>query len=250
VGGLRLRGSQSALFETLDGFLIKISSRYHDFNLFIWLGLAVAEAAYLFSKGARDSRNRNTARVCRPARHGSGATRANECWNWLRTAIAQNNDRTAHKDTASELIPGASAAGNCRDTRGNFVEVLSPQNNVTTGTILNAGWLNPATEAQFDTPAFTTPDPHKSSFGRSKTIATGNGVFKGRRVYVFDVVSGFGMDMTDIDSKGHHGSVRGSNRCRVRAHTNPSPSTSGPITRRSPLTFVIRPAAKLRTGKS
>jgi len=74
---------------------------------------------------------------------------------------------------------------------------------------LNAGWRNGATEAQFDTPAFTTPDPNKFSFSSSKTIATGKGGLKGRRVYVFDVVSGFGMDLTDIDSKASTGVFAG-----------------------------------------
>jgi hypothetical protein len=126
-----------------------------------------------------------------------------------RAALARSIDGTTPHLTALELMASASAAGNCRDTKGNFVELFNPQNNLNTGTIFNAGWLNGATEGQVDTAGFPTPDPNKFSFGSSMTIRAGKGVLKGRRVYVFDVVSGFGMDMTDIDPKASTGVFAG-----------------------------------------
>ena len=65
-----------------------------------------------------------------------------------RRAIARSNPGTAPNDTASEFMASASIGGNCRDTKGNFVEVFSPQTNVATGAISNAGWLNGATQAR------------------------------------------------------------------------------------------------------
>jgi hypothetical protein len=126
-----------------------------------------------------------------------------------RTAIARSNDRTAPSDTVAEIMASASAGGNCRDAKGNFVEVFNPQNNLNTGTIFNAGWLNGATEGVVDTAGFLTPDPNKFSYGSPISIATRKGVLKGRRVFVSDIVTGFGMDMTDIDPKTSTGMFAG-----------------------------------------
>ena len=126
-----------------------------------------------------------------------------------RTGAVRSDDRTVAKDAPLELMITASAAGNCRDVKGNFTEVFSPQNSVATGNIYNAGWLNAATEARFDTAVFPTPDPNKFSYGGPVTIATARGVLKGRRVYLTDAVSGFGTDMTDIDPKAGTGLFAG-----------------------------------------
>ena len=125
-----------------------------------------------------------------------------------RTAIARSNNRTEPDDTASERMTNASER-NCRDTKGNFVEVFNPQNNLATGTISNAGWLNGATQGVIDTAGFPTPDPNKFSYGSPISIATGKGVLKGRRIFVTDVITGLGMDMTDIDPKTSTGMFAG-----------------------------------------
>jgi hypothetical protein len=125
-----------------------------------------------------------------------------------RTAIARSKDQTAPEDTAWERMTNASGR-NCRDTKGNYVEVFNPQTNLATGTISNAGWLNGATEVLIDTAGFPTPDPNKFSYASSMSIATRKGVLKGRRFFLTDVVTGFGVDMTDIDPKTSTGMFAG-----------------------------------------
>jgi len=134
-----------------------------------------------------------------------------------RTGAVRSDDRTVAKDAPLELMITASAAGNCRDVKGNFTEVFSPQNSVATGNIYNAGWLNAATEARFDTAVFPTPDPNKFSYGGPVTIATARGVLKGRRVYLTRRGQRIWHGHDGHRSQGRHRIVRRGNRHPLRA---------------------------------
>lgn len=103
----------------------------------------------------------------------------------------------------------ASEQGNCKRTRGNFVEVFNPANNAATGVLSNGGWLDGTTEAVFNSAAYPTPDPNKVTFSSTMTITTDRGELKGARVYLFDFVTGQGVDITNIDPVASTGRFAG-----------------------------------------
>jgi hypothetical protein len=102
-----------------------------------------------------------------------------------------------------------SAQSNCKDAEGNLVEVFNPGNNTAVGRLTHAGWLDGTTVATFNSGSLPTPDPNKVTFSSTITLTTGHGELKGRRVYLFDVVTGLGTDMSDIDGSASTGIFAG-----------------------------------------
>jgi hypothetical protein len=85
--------------------------------------------------------------------------------------------------------PAQSPNSNCKQAKGNSIEVLSG-GFVTTGTITNGGILNGTTEYVYS-PAFVfTPDPVVGSYTSQLTITTNHGQLKTSNVYLYDFVTG------------------------------------------------------------
>jgi len=99
---------------------------------------------------------------------------------------------------------------NCHEVRGNLVEVFNPENNTNTGRLSRGGWLDGTTVSVFNSAAFPSPDPDKVTFSSTFALTTDQGQLKGiRRVYLFDLVTGLGVAMTDIDSTASTGLFAG-----------------------------------------
>jgi hypothetical protein len=92
----------------------------------------------------------------------------------------------------------AFAQSNCKDAKGNLVEVFNGA--ASTGTLTNGGWLNGTTVSVFNSPGYPTPDPTEVTFASTFTLTTNQGQLKGsNRVYLFDLVRGIGVTLVKID---------------------------------------------------
>lgn len=107
------------------------------------------------------------------------------------------------------LDQSIAAQSNCKNAKGNLVEVFNPATNTNIGRLSNGGWLNGTTLATINSAGYPTPDPNKFTFSSTMTITTGHGELKGRRTFLFDIVTGRGVDMTDIDAGASSGIFAG-----------------------------------------
>ena len=112
-------------------------------------------------------------------------------------------------DAQSSVDLAASAQEHCRDVQGNLAEVFIPANNSVVGRLTNAGWLDGTTLAVGNSASFPTPDANKVSFSYTFTVSTGHGQLKARRVALYDVVTGLGTDLSDIDGSTSTGIFAG-----------------------------------------
>jgi hypothetical protein len=106
------------------------------------------------------------------------------------------------------LGPVASAQSNCKDAKGNFVEVY-PGGDTSTGTITNGGWLDGTTTSVFFGTAQPGPVPTQVTFADKFTLTTGLGVLKGTRTYLFDFVAQKAVTMMIIDPSQSSGIFTG-----------------------------------------
>jgi hypothetical protein len=56
---------------------------------------------------------------------------------------------------------------------------------------------------------FPTPDLNKITFSATIILTTAHGQLKGKRIFLFDVVTGLGTDMTGIDGSASTGMFTG-----------------------------------------
>ncbi len=126
------------------------------------------------------------------------------------------------------LGPAPSAENNCRDVTGKLVEFFGG-GSVSGGRLSNAGWLNGATLATFNSDGFPTPVPTAFSFTAAFTVATRHGLLKGTRLFLFDGGTGWSMDMTNIDPRASTGIFAGATGVlyvnQVESNTAPPPTT-------------------------
>ena len=104
----------------------------------------------------------------------------------------------------------ALAQSNCKEARGNSVEVFNPASNSSIGTLTNGGWLDGTTVSVFNSPGLPTPDPTEVTFASTFTLTTNQGQLKGsNRVYLLDLVRGIGVSMVKIDPAASTGIFAG-----------------------------------------
>jgi hypothetical protein len=124
------------------------------------------------------------------------------------------------------LAPVASAQSNCKDAKGDFVEVFFGGDRGT-GTLTNGGWLNGTTVSVFSPSApLPTPDPTAITFISAFTLATIHGQLKGNRLYLLDFVTGQGTTMIKIDPAASTGRFAGATGVLFTNHIN---SSIGPL---------------------
>jgi hypothetical protein len=109
---------------------------------------------------------------------------------------------------ALSLAPAASAQGDCKEAKGNLVDVFSG-GSTTSGTITNAGWLDGTTLTVYS-PAFViTPNPNVVSYTATMTLTTGRGQLKISNTYLYNFVTGQGTVLGSIDGAGSTGDFAG-----------------------------------------
>jgi hypothetical protein len=98
---------------------------------------------------------------------------------------------------------------NCKQAKGNSIEVFPGGGFVTTGTITNGGILNGTTEFVYS-PAFVfTPDPTVGSYTADMTITTIHGQLKTNNVYLYDFATGLFTILGRINSDTSTGRFAG-----------------------------------------
>ena len=93
----------------------------------------------------------------------------------------------------------ASAQARCKVPTGRLVEDFNPETRTGKGRLTHGGWLNGTTVSVDNSEGLPTPDPNVVTFTQSMTLTTAQGELKGSRVFLFNVVTGLGTDMTTID---------------------------------------------------
>jgi hypothetical protein len=123
-------------------------------------------------------------------------------------ALAQTNfdQGTSEQSNLEHMSP---EQRNCRHTQGKLVEVYDPEKKTAFGKLRNSGWLDGTTLTVDDSVPFPTPDLNKVTFSTTITLTTDHGQLRGKRVTIFDVVTGFGTDMSDIDGSASTGIFAG-----------------------------------------
>ena len=96
---------------------------------------------------------------------------------------------------------------NCRQVKGNLIEVGNP--NGTTGTITNGGILNGTTELLYTSGILPTPDPDVFSYTTAVTITTRYGQLKTGNVGIFDTGTGVFSEIGRINPKTSTGRFAG-----------------------------------------
>ena len=106
------------------------------------------------------------------------------------------------------LDHAALAQSNCKDAKGNLVEVFDGVS-TNSGTLTNGGWLDGTTVAVFNSPAYPTPDPTEVTFASTFTLTTNQGQLKGNRMYLYDFVRNQSTVMMKIDPAASTGIFAG-----------------------------------------
>jgi hypothetical protein len=106
------------------------------------------------------------------------------------------------------LEQAASAQRNCKDAKGNTVEVFDGVSTAT-GTLSNGGWLDGTVVAVFYGGGFPTPDPTEVTFASTFTLTTNQGQLKGNRMYLYDFVRNQSTVMMKIDPAASTGIFAG-----------------------------------------
>jgi hypothetical protein len=106
------------------------------------------------------------------------------------------------------LTPAASAESNCKEAKGNLVDIYSG-GPTTSGTLTNGGWLNGTTLTVYS-PAFViTPNPNVVAYTGEMTISTNQGQLKIANVYLYNFVTGQGTALGNIDPAASTGMFAG-----------------------------------------
>lgn len=123
-------------------------------------------------------------------------------------AFAQSNfDHTASEQSNFDhMSPDPS---NCRHTEGKLVEVYDPEKKTAFGKLRNSGWLDGTTATVDSSAPFPTADLNKVSFSSTITYTTHHGQLKGKILFIFDVITGLGTGMSDIDGNASTGIFAG-----------------------------------------
>jgi hypothetical protein len=103
----------------------------------------------------------------------------------------------------------SSEQSNCRHTEGKLIEVYDPEKKTAFGKLRNSGWLDGTTATVDSSAAVPTPDASKVSFSSAVTFTTAHGQLKGKALFLFDVITGLGTGMTDIDGSASTGIFAG-----------------------------------------
>jgi hypothetical protein len=98
---------------------------------------------------------------------------------------------------------------NCRHTEGKLVEVYDPAKKTAFGTLRNSGWLDGKTATVDSSAPFPTADLNKVSFSSALTYTTHHGQLKGKILFIFDVITGLGTAISDIDGSASTGIFAG-----------------------------------------
>jgi hypothetical protein len=102
----------------------------------------------------------------------------------------------------------ASEKSNCKRAKGHLVEFWGGGND-SPGRLTNGGWLNGTTLVVFTSAGFPTPVPSAFSYTGDHTLTTSHGDLKGTRLFLTDVATGCGLDMTNIDPNASTGIFAG-----------------------------------------
>jgi hypothetical protein len=93
----------------------------------------------------------------------------------------------------------ASAESNCREPKGNLVEIF-PGGNTATGSLTHGGWLDGTTSAVFPaSDSFPTPIPTQVTFSSMFVLTTRHGELRGTRSYLYDFAALKAATMIIID---------------------------------------------------
>jgi hypothetical protein len=98
---------------------------------------------------------------------------------------------------------------NCRHTQGKLVEVYDAEKKTAFGKLRNSGWLDGTTASVDSSAAFPTADLSKVSFSNALTLTTAHGQLKGKSLFIFDVITGLGTGISDIDGSASTGIFAG-----------------------------------------
>ena len=113
------------------------------------------------------------------------------------------------------LGPAPSAENNCRDVTGKLVEFFGG-GSVSGGRLSNAGWLNGATLATFNSDGFPTPVPTAFSFTAAFTVATRHGLLKGYPIVSLRRRNRMEHGHDEHRSQGQHGNICRGDGCALR----------------------------------
>lgn len=102
-----------------------------------------------------------------------------------------------------------SEQANCRFAKGRLVEDYNPETKTARGTLSRGGWLNGTTVSVDSSTGLPTPDPNVITFTQAMTLTTAQGELKGSRVFLYNVITGWGADMTTIDPAASTGIFAG-----------------------------------------
>jgi hypothetical protein len=97
----------------------------------------------------------------------------------------------------------------CRHTQGKLVEVYVPEKKTAFGKLRNSEWLDGTTATVDSSAPFPTADLNKVSFSSTLTYTTHHGQLKGKILFIFDVITGLGAGMSDIDGSASTGIFAG-----------------------------------------
>jgi hypothetical protein len=148
---------------------------------------------------------------------------------WGRAALP-NDGPTVPNNTIPELtVLGRSASekSNCKKAKGDLVEFWGGGND-SPGTLTNGGWLDGTTLVVFTSAGFLTPVPSAFSYTGAHTLTTSHGELKGTRLFLTDIVTGWGLDMTSIDPNASTGIFAGATGVLyvnlIKSNTAPPPT--------------------------
>jgi hypothetical protein len=83
-----------------------------------------------------------------------------------------------------------SANSNCKQAKGQWIDVYPGTGNATFGRVSNSGALDGTTETIFNSPAFPTPVATTVSYTGNSTFTTLNGQLRTNNVYLYDFATG------------------------------------------------------------
>jgi hypothetical protein len=149
----------------------------------------------------------------------------------LGRAALQNDRPTLPNNTVPDfaaLDQRASEKSNCTNAKGDFVEFWGGGNDAT-GKLTNGGWLDGTTLVVFTSAGFPTPIPSAFSYTGDHTLTTSRGELKGTRLFITDLATGWGFDMTTIDPNASTGIFAGATGVLyvylTESNTDPPPTS-------------------------
>jgi hypothetical protein len=148
----------------------------------------------------------------------------------LGRAALPNDGATLPNNTTPDLgafDQSASERSNCKKAKGNLVEFWGGGND-SPGKLTNGGWLDGTTLVVFTSVGFPTPVASAFSYTGAHTLTTSHGELKGTRLFLTDVATGWGLDMTTIDPNASTGIFAGATGVlyvnTIKSNTAPPPT--------------------------